>query len=99
VVERRLILPAMRLRSGHTPTGRSVAEHPPAHNGGPAAAERFRDHLVVDTGLAVGESLQLAEARRRKRLLMKPLAPLAEGYSRVWFGPVMKPSRPVRAEH
>src|SRR5256885_806234 len=56
----------------------AAAEHSSAHHDGAGRAQRFRDELVVRSGLSAGEAVGLAPALERKDPLVQLVSPLAK---------------------
>src|SRR5512132_4682539 len=60
------------------PGSLAAAEHAASHHDGAGRAQRFRDALVVRSGLAAGEAVGLAPALERKGPLVQLVSALAE---------------------
>src|SRR5256885_1548743 len=56
----------------------AAAEHTTPHHDGAGRAQRFRDELVVRSGLSAGEAVGLAPALERKDPLVQLVSPLAK---------------------
>jgi hypothetical protein len=78
VVERRLVAPpAVRVRVA-LPRAFPAAEHLPAHDRRPGAAELLVDDVRVGVGLTAAETVSLTPRLRSERPLVQLLAALAQ---------------------